>query len=358
MTKEPGRRSESKFWRIAKRLGVLVTLAAFPLAIFTIIYTIWSKPIGESLGAEMRFNFANRLTSFANVPGLEGSFTYEKHPVRDLWILNLELVNTGSQTIIGRDSKKNIIGDNIRLEFPPEVRVLEVNQKRSTFPHELATSQAEDNVLELSFAQWRKGESAFYSLFVSADKVQTTIPLPTVDERCIIDGDLLVLDQHTVFPRKVRRTLISLLPSPMPHLAGLSVVTCTFLIIVMISAIIKDLWTASNCRSWENKYSATYREHVDSLLSAGGEKYGDMLLTNPWLLPEEGWKGFAGPRYPAFSPSFLKYFFPFYVSFPRLTLVTVAMYAYLIVFGVGGLIIAVLSIIHVSVPVRVFIGAP
>lgn len=301
-----------KFWVSFQRIAGILAL----IGVVVTVLTLWFQIRTKVLGGEIQVLLADKLTPFIDVPGLESKFEYQGDSVQELWKLRLRLVNDGDLTIIGRDSRKNILGEGIILGFPVNSKVLVIveEKKDSSFPHTLTYLKITDsngipreneNVLQLKFDQWRPEEAVVYSLYISSDVNEQGPPLPHVDERCIIDGRLAVKDLHIATGLQPK-PIIERLPKPMAVTGKiLGVILACLLIVGATIFFINGVYERIRIWLWKRKHFAKYVSFIESAIDFNKHYFSkEHYLKEPWSLDADQWKDFSGPKCPVSYPDF------------------------------------------------------
>src|SRR5262249_15929780 len=130
------------------------------------------------------------LTAVSQVPGLTSNFMFQQKQVVHLWKVLLNCINSGTETLIGDGPHSTLIKESIAFEFPNDTEILNSEVVRSDLP--LAVEQKKPYEITLKFSQWRPGEQASFSLFITSKNVQTSPLLPRTTTRDIVDGKILI----------------------------------------------------------------------------------------------------------------------------------------------------------------------
>lgn len=291
--------SSDKRWELFQRVGSIVTI----LALLVTFVGVWFQIRSQKPRAELQVLSTDRLTLLPDIPGLESQFVYLGNPVRDLWKLKIRFLNSGETTIIGQGNAKDILGKGIRVKFPSGIKMLKTREESASFPYRLV--HVGDNELRLEFSQWRQGETLVSSIYLSSNQIQEYPPLPTVPDRDIIDGDLLVRDL-SVKGLAPPRSLLTLLPKTVTF-AGriLAILLASGVVIITIGLFagdsIGDIVMHFRYFQWKKKHFAEFSKYVGTLDFSHSKFTKKDIIETPWFLEKTLWGNFPGPSCP-FAP--------------------------------------------------------
>lgn len=217
---------------------------------------------------------------------LEAKYIFEGQPVSYLWKVRTRFENTGRKTIVGEGQGSMLLHDHLTLDMPSGLSLIRITEEHSDFP--LSSSNLSDSV-QLSFSQWREGETALFSFYLSSTNSFSDDVLPSSAGRELIDGEIIVhiQDKETKVP-----VLTKIIPRSISRVASgiayffLSTFVVTFLIIPFAGiSSLKDY------RRWYEKYELSLIEFIDGNddLKLERKKY----LRKPWEIPSELQKAFT-----------------------------------------------------------------
>jgi len=133
------------------------------------------------------------LTQFPEHPSLVGSFSFDGEPVKHLYRIRIQLMNTGNSTILGEGAHKMIVGETLPIYFPEGSTILDLN---CNDPSGLTQGVSYDGgTLLVAFKQWRPQESLSLRVYVSNPLNPSDMLMPYVDEREIENGLFRVVEQ-------------------------------------------------------------------------------------------------------------------------------------------------------------------
>jgi len=201
---------------------------------------------------------ARLLTAQPVAEGLESEYYFQGRRVDTLWELDVELANTGTETLVGQGESSNILGAGITAEVPDGFRLLRVDVRRND--PRLDASIDGGNRLLLVFGQWRSGEVAelalFMEEFVSAWGTEPTIGF---SPRQVVDGDVI----RTSLPSAAAGTKVSLFDRFGATLRNAVCIVCSIVLApfallfgLFVGAVLKDYRTAAKAQSKRIAYEA------------------------------------------------------------------------------------------------------
>jgi hypothetical protein len=186
------------------------------LAVITILGVIgtgvglWLSNRSETTQVTAEVLASDELTRYEAVSGLEGQFAYQGVPVKHLWKLRINLVNSGDRTVVGEGNLKNVMGDGLCLAFPEGTTILDVTVTYD-IPEEITVVLNEQNSFLVKFPQWRPGESVRTDLYIASEEPLESL-FPVTRGRDIVDGEVITRD-YTESRRVEPSSAIGYLPS-------------------------------------------------------------------------------------------------------------------------------------------------
>jgi hypothetical protein len=233
----------------------------------------------ENRELDIHINSADQLTSLPNVDGLKGTFFYKNTNVVDLWKLRINFINGGDVTLIGEGQASHLLHNNILVQFPSEVTILDMSQQSGDFYKIIQTSS---NQLELTFSQWRPKEEFEITLYITSNKVLDTLPTPLVIGRPIIDGDVIVSNPSTQNDSP-KQPLLDKLPSLVASTTRVLGVILVLLIIgLLLVSIYFILQEHVDIRVWKTAHTPAFNAYLSKAGLTSKEK--GKLLVKPWIL--------------------------------------------------------------------------
>lgn len=213
-------------------------------------------------------------TSVQQVPFLTADFKYKGRPVDHLWQLTLELTNTGEETIVGRGSKSSLIGDGLDILFDKRVNILSHDVSHGDLPIDVidmplnspgSAVDAPKERLRLHFAQWRPKERVVIEIYMIPIETIVDQILPRVEEREVVDGDIVVKDRR-IQSNPTPRGMISNFPKYL--IAPAKWVAVVFLGIIAFAFVAVDIIAiVENTKQymWKKRYGERYVAFVESM---------------------------------------------------------------------------------------------
>lgn len=231
---------------------------------------------------------STELTSIQQVPGLASEFTYRDKKVTHLWKLNLNLFNSGTETLVGEGQHSNLIKDGVYFNFPNETEILNIEVISVDLPIQII--QTQPNLFALKFIQWRPDERANIAIYITSVDASPTPLIPQAVGRDIVDGNVIIKNPQTQpLPKK---TLLDFLPGWAQFLMRVAVVlVCTLSMFIGLIILPRDFIAFVKLNSWKKRN----KEELDRFFN---EKSGAMKIykDTPQYLPETEWEGFKGDK--------------------------------------------------------------
>ncbi|WP_353778730.1 hypothetical protein [Winogradskyella sp. 3972H.M.0a.05] len=245
-----------------QNLVTIVTIVAGIVAVLSYIYQIKSNnPKLEILEITNE-----NLTSLPRVKNLESNFYYKDSLITNLWKLNATIRNTGSKTIIGTGTSKNLIGDYLTFKLNEGFKLIDFNISENDFPYSM--NRINNDVI-FSFVQWRENEKidvTVYAEQITSNNRKLEIML---NEREIIDGviDYKKLNQPNENSNQIA---INYLPKPLQEIfywVGLVFFGLIFLVLPFGFYI--ELSKYYSFKKWKKKYGIQFKNKVNELYNNG-----------------------------------------------------------------------------------------
>lgn len=240
-----------------------------------------------------------QLTVLPQIPFLKAEFSLRDRPVKDLWRVDLKFVNTGSATLIGDGTRKNIFSDHIPIYIGAGFDLIDLVSEDKGFG--AVIQKGIGNSLNLRFLQWRNGESMTATLYL--ERTNGTVSTGTnlfSAPRAIIDGDLEFIDASNEVGSK---PLVDYLPAGLATFVRLLIYGIAAL--VMVGAIAagisttKEFFRDRQQLLWQRNYLSKAKAHLQGRLSKselelllGGYRMSNAENQKKF---EEAWRGFDGP---------------------------------------------------------------
>lgn len=170
--------------KIIQNTVTIITITAGVVAVLSFVYQIKSNnPKIEIL----EINNDN-LTNIPKIKNLDANFCYKDSVITNLWKLNASIKNSGSKTIIGKGTNKNIIDNYIGFKLNKGFRLIDFNISKSEFPNKI---KKDSNSVSLYFSQWRENEKIDVTIYAEQiTNVSEELKI-ICNERDVIDGEVV-----------------------------------------------------------------------------------------------------------------------------------------------------------------------
>lgn len=231
---------------------------------------------------------SEQLAPLNTAEHLEAKYWFMGDPVSHLWKIRVQLKNTGKKTIIGEGQGSMLLHNNLTFDMPSGLSLIRVIEEQLDFP---IVSSNVGNAVELSFAQWKEGESAFLSLYLSSTNTCSHEVLPASTKRELIDGEILV---HIQKQSEAKQALSAFIPQSVSRIAyWVSIVLLGIFSLLFFWLPVNGMRELRRYIRWytENEASLIYFIENKSELNREKVKY----LKKPWKIPEIQKKEFGKP---------------------------------------------------------------
>lgn len=233
----------------------------------------------------------SELTEVSATPNLKAKYTYNEHDIDYLWKVDIKLENTGRVTLVGEGEKSNIIDNNIPFEFDPTISILDFEKSYSTIPG--LSIKRDQNKFYLSFDQWRSGEIAIVSFFLTSKGKLLDRPHPNKIKRSIIDGNIMVFDETLSATEKMLSKtawLPEIMETPVYYISKAVTIGAFGVMLLILAVVVFDglpysIWYI------RNKYIII--SHVNSI-DGLTEEEKVLYVKEPYRMDAEQWSGFVG----------------------------------------------------------------
>ena len=283
----------------------LITIIAFAATILALVFPIAiyliQRASGETeISAQVLSN--DELTLYAPEAELNARFSYAGEDVAHLWKAEVRFINSGYRTVVGKGSMKNIISDEgLNFVYPENTRILRVQEKEENLEAKLI--QTGENNFQVQFSQWRANEYVLACFYIASEESLSVNPLPSVTEREIIDGNVIIED----FTKKdvgERRYAIDVVLKGFARYGKIMGGILSGLLIIAIFVTILGGWIGYiRISSWKKKYSEEVSkevsEHLSKISPLITKEEMNYYLVEPDMIPAKFWKGFKGKKYPS-----------------------------------------------------------
>ena len=217
---------------------------------------------------------------------LEAKYIFEGQPVSYLWKIRARLENTGRKTIVGEGQGSMLLHNHLTLDMPAGLSLIRVTKEHSDLP--IVSSNLSSSV-QLSFSQWREGESALFSFYLSSTNSFPGNVLLNSAGRELIDGEIVIQiqDEESTAP-----FFSQLIPRSISRVAsGISYVVLGIFIVIFLILPFVGISNLKDYRRWFSRHELSLIEFIDENddLKLDREKY----ITKPWKIPAELQKEFS-----------------------------------------------------------------
>jgi len=270
---------------------------AFPIAIYLI-----QRASGETeISAQVLSN--DELTLYASEAELNARFSYAGEDVAHLWKTEVRFINSGYGTVIGKGSMKNIISDEgLNFVYPENTRILRVQEIDENLEAKLI--QTGENNVQVQFSQWRANEYVLACFYIASEEPLSVNPLPSVTEREIIDGNVIIEDFTKKEVGKRRYAIDVALKGFARYGKIMGGILDSVLIIVLFGLFLGGWIGYIRLSSWKKKYFEGFLKHLPKIKPPLGKELIDFYIKHPDTTPADCWEDFKGKK----SPSKLQIF--------------------------------------------------
>jgi len=271
-----------------ERTGAIIGLLSLIVAIAIAVIQLRPKT------REITCNVVSstELTSVSQVPGLTSDFMYRQKKVVHLWKINLNLINSGNETLIGEGQHSTLIKDSVSLQFSDNTEILNIEPINSDLP--IQFEQKLPNVFALKFPQWRTGEQANVSIYITSQEMQASPLLPQVPTRDIVDGYVRVT--NALNPVSPPKNLIERLPVWTRILVKIGLTgVCLFATFIGIILIQGEVIIYFRVASWKRRHLTNFKKFIENREGIKQEDK-ERVIAEPTILHEDVWKEFNGKR--------------------------------------------------------------
>jgi hypothetical protein len=262
------------YWKKFEHIGVIIAL----LASLATLISLFTALRSDKRALELQITAADHLTQLPNVDGLNGEFTFKTIPVKDLWRLKIQFINTGDVTLIGEGPSSSLITKTISIRFPSDVNILNASAEANSF---YTINKTDSNTLDIGFSQWRPGEKFETIIFVASDNILEAFPLPLIPNRPIIDGDINIT--NLISPTSSgKQPLIDYLPLTISSIGRNLGITISFSVGFFLFILFSIFIPVSYFRfySWKRKYYASFKNYLINIPNLSDPQKNDILI-NP-----------------------------------------------------------------------------
>jgi hypothetical protein len=194
---------DSSFFKIMRIIATITTITAAAIG----IYQFLSE---DKIKIEVMVIDKMELTKIPDVEDLTAKHMYKDSVVKDLWKISYIIRNISSKTIIAKGSSKNTITEILPVSFKDSVKVLSVKIEANNFP--IIIADTNDNFITLDFKQWKQSEYVYITAIIQ--NFNKTEPSMIIDDRDIIDSEVIHSDYKSIQINKNRKAIEYLAPFP------------------------------------------------------------------------------------------------------------------------------------------------
>lgn len=290
---------DSLFWEKIKKLALIVGIIA-PIGI---LIASWIKIQNTDTLLELQILNKENLTPKKDIRELRGVYFYNDTIIQNLWLLDIKIINNGTETILGEGNRKTIVGDDISFTFSDSFSLIKFEILKNDID---AKIKEQSSGVSLNFLQWRANEEMRVKLYLSSTN-QSIVPNMTTKRREIIDGDI-VINENLDNSNKAFNSGLDYLPKMVATIGRIGgIFFNAILFILAILFISTGLGNLRKILKWRRKYYSKYQEYMKTNykhLSKTGIIHSHhslvTLLKNPFKLSIKSkvWKEANIPEYP------------------------------------------------------------
>lgn len=246
------------------------------------------KPIPE---ITVEIMSTEQLAPLDTAEHLEAKYWFMTQPVSFLWKIRARLENTGKRAIVGEGKGSMLLHDVLTLEIPDGLSLIRIQEEYADLP---ISPSNDTGTIRFRFEQWKVGETATYSFYLSAtEECNGPIQLSS-KRRELVEGDIRIVlpKQHRKGPRLkqyIPRALAN--ASVLMSLLLLSGVSLSFL-----GMAVAGLRARAKYAVWFRKNEIDLIEFIDRDQELLKEK--DMYQRRPWKIAADMRKDFTGDPIP------------------------------------------------------------
>ncbi len=275
--------------KFLKNIGTIVGVAA-GIATLIGLYLNWEKnyPI-----IDIKSISIESLTNIPSVDGLSATYIFKDSVVNNVWKASFLIENTGSEVIVAKGNRKNIISDVLTIEIEDGFRVLNSSIKGKNFPIEIEVFK---QTITTSFLQWKPKEYfelSFYLEKISSDSTET--PRLYINEREILDGSVVYSTLKD--PSNQKKIIADYLPTLLKNILWwLCLITIGILLVLLPTTIYYEIYRNKKANDWVENWEKEYDNWIQ-------QQVQDQVIDkwySPRELPVEFWHDFPGdiPDFP------------------------------------------------------------
>ncbi|HEX8634157.1 MAG TPA: hypothetical protein VF703_08415 [Pyrinomonadaceae bacterium] len=236
---------------------------------------------------------STELTSVSQVPGLSSAFTYQGINVAHLWKIDMYLVNSGNETLIGAGHHTSLLRDGLQFNFPESTKILNSEIYGSDFAAK--AESVSPNTFLIKFEQWRSGEQIGISLYATSEMNQSSPLIPYLETRDVVDGNVIIRSVGTATNESISG--VNKLPPSLRLILKIFITLVTslaagmfigFIFVVVVPDM--HLWY------WKKVYFEKFRYYINTLEITDEDK--QLVLSHPEKLRKDLWDKFEGKRWP------------------------------------------------------------
>lgn len=292
-------KKKNSLWTVIGRIALVVGIIA-PIGILIASLINLKK---NNLKLEFQINGIQFLTPKTEVDDFKGIYYYKDSLIDNLWVVDIKMINTGTETIIGKGSKKNIIEEDIPMKFSNDFKIVKVEKIKSDFKHRIKTLINTSSEFSLSFNQWRKEETLIYKFYLISKNNKTVPKLENI-ERSLINGDILIKElNHPNLNNK--KPLLDYAPSTIALIGRIgSIIVALLGIMILLKEYFRGVYHSFLLYSWKRTYLDTYKTYLiknEQMLREKSTLYDfhilEEILNNPrTYYPDNFWEEAQIPK--------------------------------------------------------------
>lgn len=271
-------------------VGVLIAA----IGVFVTLIMAWFQIAPGKPELEVRILSVEEFSVNPEINGLIGEFTYKGKKIDNLLNVRINITNTGNKTIIGKGSNKNIIGENVTIYVPDNLKIVDSIIRLNDLDAKLT---ALEETLSIEFSQWRANESIGASIYFNAADIKTEEYFLN-KERDIIDGSFNIVDVSKVWGGV--NPLVEYIP--VEYIKGLKVfgyMTISLLALLCSYFLFELVQVPIAAKRWFRTNGEDFSLFVGENLAFLSDEDKVLVKDNPSFMEEIIWMYYEGEECPA-----------------------------------------------------------
>ncbi|EGQ8609220.1 hypothetical protein GNT15_24645 [Vibrio parahaemolyticus] len=274
--------------------------AGFIVGILSLVVTIYAA-WEQMRDSNPEFNIStiekDKVTDLGDIPGLVASYSFNDKPIQNLWKMKVKIRNDGSNTVIGKGPKSNLISESLDFGFPKGYKIIDATESKDTVRANVDIH--DERIFRIKFEQWRAEEFIDIEFFLEQVGKVESEPSIKLASRSLIDGEFSVFDYNVLEPY-VYEPIVKFpywLVAISDMLVGFIKFALFVLLIMIMTFAPYELYKYSK---WNKANKSEFDNHIDDLCnSINDENYRTILLSykeQPTKAEEWVWECFHGEK--------------------------------------------------------------